>query len=58
MGFLSRAIGERKADPLSVWAEMLRNGRTSKAGPSINLDSALKVAVAFACLRRISQGCA
>ena len=59
MGILSRALaGERKSDPLAVWAEMLRAGRSSKAGPTINVDNALKVSVAFACIRKISQGCA
>lgn len=57
MGLLSRAI-ERKADPLSVWAEMLRAGTSSKAGQTINLDTAFKVSVLFACLRVISQGIA
>lgn len=50
--------GRKAADPLAVWAEMLRAGRTSKAGPTINLESALKVATLFACLRVLSQGCA
>src|SRR5687768_8580127 len=57
MGLLSRAI-ERKADPLSVWAEMLRAGTSSKAGQTVNLDTAFKVSVLFACLRVISQGIA
>lgn len=57
MGLLSRAI-ERKADPLSVWAEMLRAGSSSKAGQTINLDTAFKVSALFACLRVISQGIA
>lgn len=56
-GFLSRSI-ERKSDPLSVWAEMLRAGRSSKAGITINLENALKVGTLFACMREISQGCA
>ena len=59
MGFLSRVVAEQKAsDPLAIWAEMLRAGRTSKAGPTINLENALKVATMFACLRVLSQGCA
>ena len=57
MGIFARAF-ERKADPLAVWAEMLRKGTTSKAGPTINLDSAFRVSVAFACIKVLSQGCA
>lgn len=57
MGFLSRAI-ERKSDPLAIWAEMLRAGRSSKAGPIVNLDAAFKQATVFACLKVLSQGCA
>lgn len=57
MGLLARAV-ERKSDPLSVWAEMLRAGTSSKAGATINLDTAFKVSVLFACLRVISQGVA
>lgn len=59
MGFLSRAVAETKAsDPLALWAEIARAGRTSKAGPTVNLDAALKVATVFACLKVLSQGCA
>lgn len=55
MGFLSRSF-ERKGDPLEIWAEMLRRGRASKAGPTITLDNALKVATLYACLKVLSQG--
>ena len=58
MGFLTRGLVERKSDPLAIWAEMLRKGRASKAGATINLQNALKVSVAFACMRKLSQGCA
>lgn len=58
MGFLSRAVERKSFDPLEVWAELLRAGRASKAGPTITLDNALKVATMFACLRAISQGVA
>lgn len=58
MGFLTRGLVERKSDPLAIWAEMLRNGRASKTGATINLQNALKVSVAFACMRKLSQGCA
>lgn len=57
MGFLTRSI-ERKSDPLAVWADMLRAGLSSKAGPTVNLENALKVATLFACLKVLSQGCA
>jgi HK97 family phage portal protein len=57
MGFLSRAVSERKAsDPLALWAEIARTGRVSKAGPTVNLENALKVATLFACMREIAQG--
>ena len=49
---------ERKADPLAVWAEMMRVGAKSKAGQKVTLDSALKVATLFACLRVLSEGVA
>lgn len=59
MGFLARAVSEQKSmDPLAVWAEMLRAGRSSMAGPTITLENALKVGTLFACMREISQGCA
>lgn len=58
MGLLARAIFERKSDPLEVWAELLRAGRTSKAGPTVTLDSAFKVAALYACLKVLSQGVA
>ncbi len=49
---------ERKADPLAIWAEMLRAGAKSKAGLTVNLDTALKVATLFACLRVLAEGVA
>ena len=59
MGLLARAVSEQKSmDPLAVWAEMLRAGRSSMAGPTITLENALKVATMFACLRVLSQGVA
>jgi len=59
MGALARLVGERKsADPLQVWADLLRAGRKSKAGPTVTLDNALKVAVWFACCKVLSQGVA
>lgn len=58
MGLFARAFSERKSDPLEVWAELLRAGRTSKAGPTVTLDSAFKVAALYACLKVLSQGVA
>ena len=58
MGFLAQAIATKASDPLAVWAEMLRAGVTSKAGATVNLDTAIKVATLFACLRILSQGVA
>lgn len=59
MGFLSRAI-ERKgaSDTLALWNEIMGAGRKSKAGPTINLENAIRVSALFGCLRALSQGCA
>lgn len=57
MGFLSRAVAERKSDPLAVWQEILRRGTQSKSGNTVNLNSALKVSVAFSCVQKIANGC-
>jgi len=51
-------FGRKAADPLALWEEMLRAGRASKAGPTINLNSAIKVGALFACLKVLSQGVA
>jgi HK97 family phage portal protein len=58
MGLFDRMFGRKASDPLALWAEIARAGRTSKAGPTVNLDNALKVATVFACLKVLSQGCA
>lgn len=58
MGFLANAVAERKSDPLAIWEEMLRAGRSSKAGPTVTLDSAFKVSALYACLKVLSQGVA
>ena len=56
MGLLDRfRFGRKAVDPLAVWAEMLRAGTTTKAGVTVTLDSAFRVAVLFACLRVISE---
>lgn len=58
MGFLASAVAERKSDPLEIWAEMMRRGRSSKAGPTVTLDNAFKVSALYACLKVLSQGVA
>jgi HK97 family phage portal protein len=59
MGLFDRfKFGRKASDPLALWAEIYAAGRKSKAGPTVNLDNALKVATAFACLKVLSQGCA
>jgi HK97 family phage portal protein len=59
MGMLARSVAERKSvDSLAIWAEMLRAGRSSKAGATVNLENTLSVGTAFACMREIGQGCA
>lgn len=59
MGMLARGVVETKAsDPLALWAEIMNAGRTSKAGPTVNLETAIRVAAFFACLRVLSQGVA
>lgn len=62
MGLLSRAIaerGERRASAFSenFWPEFL--GAKSKSGSNVNLQTALRVSAAFACMGAIStRGCA
>lgn len=60
MGILSRAVSSQKAAGVyERWLELLSGGLKSKAGPSINLETAFRVSAAFACMRAIStQGCA
>lgn len=58
MGLFGRLFARKASDPLAIWAEMLRAGLTSKAGATVNLDNALRVATLFACLKVLSQGCA
>lgn len=59
MGLFDRfRFGRKAADPLQVWADMLKAGTSTKAGVTVTLDSALRVATLFACLRVISQGVA
>jgi len=59
MGLFDRfKIWRKSTDPLSLLAEMMRAGRTSKAGTTVNLENTLRVGTAFACMREIAQGCA
>jgi HK97 family phage portal protein len=59
MGFLARAVAHQKGQSVyERWMEALSIGAKSKAGPSVNLQSALKVSTALACMRVISQGAA
>jgi len=61
MGVLARGLDvEGKSGGVyERWLELLSIGSKSKAGPSVNLQSAFRVSAAFACMRAIStQGCA
>lgn len=59
MGLLDRfRFGRKAADPLALWAEIAKAGRSSKAGQTVNLNTALRVATALACIRVIAQGVA
>lgn len=58
MGFLSRGV-ERKSASATNSLELFREiygGRASKSGQTINLETAFRVSVAFACLKVLSQG--
>lgn len=58
MGFLSRGV-ERKSASATSSLELFREiygGRASKSGQTINLETAFRVSVAFACLKVLSQG--
>ena len=60
MGFLAQAVSEQKGANTvwERWIQMMDLGGKSKAGPSINLQSAFRVSAALACMREISQGLA
>lgn len=58
MGALFRGFERKAADPLAIWHEMMKQGTASKSGQTINLQTAFRVSVFFACLRVLSQGCA
>lgn len=61
MGFLARGI-ERKSgsvtDSLELFREIYGSWRKSKAGPTITLDTAVRVSALFACISVLSRGCA
>lgn len=61
-GLFGRIAGglETKATDISAltWARLFGEEATSKAGVSVNLDSALKVSTVFACLRVLANGMA
>lgn len=58
MGFLARAVSERKSNVWERWVEMMDFGAKSKAGPSVNMQNVWRVSAALACMRVIGQGCA
>lgn len=58
MGFLARAVERKASDPLAIWAEILRAGLKSKAGPTVNLDNAFRVSAFFAGVRVLCNGVA
>lgn len=59
MGILEKlGFGRKAADPLALWAEIAKAGRSSKAGATINLDTALRVGAWFACVNVVARGCA
>lgn len=58
MGFLARAVAEQKSLTSHDLFREIYGGRTSKAGPTVNLEAAFKQATVFACLKVLSQGCA
>lgn len=59
MGFWSRFWPfERKMTSLELFREIYGDGRESKAGVTVNVDTALETATALACGRVIAEGCA
>lgn len=59
MGVLARAVAQQKGQTVyERWLDALSIGAKSKAGPAVNLQAALKVSTALACMRVISQGAA
>lgn len=61
MGYFARAVAEQKGGDTvwDRWVQMMDVGAKSKAGPSVNLQTAFRVSAAFACMGAIStRGCA
>lgn len=58
MGLLARAIERKASSSLELWAEIAKAGRMSKAGATINLTNALRVATWFACVNVLARGTA
>jgi HK97 family phage portal protein len=56
MGFLARAVAERKSDVYQRWIELMEIGAKSKAGPPITRESIWRVSAAFACMQIRAQG--
>lgn len=55
MGLFDRFFSRKSYDTLELFREIY-GGKTSKAGPTITLENAFRVSVAFACLKVLSQG--
>ncbi|NDZ12052.1 phage portal protein [Variovorax sp. WS11] len=55
MRFFDRLFSRKATNSLELFREIY-GGRASKAGQTINLETAFKVSVAFACLKVLSQG--
>ena len=59
MGAIASALFGQKSDTVwERWIQLMNGGRASKAGPSVNLQTAIRVSAATACMREISQGLA
>lgn len=55
MRFFDRFFSRKATNSLELFREIY-GGRASKSGPTINLETAFKVSVVFACLKVLSQG--
>jgi len=63
MGALTRAVAERKSSSgadgyPAILSAILNNGRRSKSGATVNVDTATRVSAVLGCLRVISEGVA
>lgn len=56
MGLLDRFRFGRKQSVYDRWIELLSLGTRSKSGPTVNMNTVLRVSAAFACMRVIAQG--